>query len=101
MKAILSAAILLSSLFAGAQEAQKCAAQAEGMAQIKYLNNNPGIQGHEFEAKATAYEVEHADNSAAVEVTINGKNDEGDTWTEKYEIRLALENCTFAQSKRK
>ena len=39
MKALLSAVILLSSLFAGAQQAQKCAAQAEGMAQIKYLLN--------------------------------------------------------------
>ena len=101
MKAIVSAAILLSSLFAGAQEAQKCAAQAEGMAQIKYLNNNPGIQGHEFEAKTSGYEVDLSDDSAAVEVTINGKNDENDRWTEKYEIIVDLSNCTFAQSKRK
>jgi hypothetical protein len=101
MKALLSAVILLSSLFAGAQQAQKCAAQAEGMAQIKYLLNNPGIQGHEFVAKATGYEVETSDNSAAVEVTIQGQNDDGDSWTEKYEIRLDLANCSFAQSTRK
>lgn len=100
MKAILSTVILLSSLFAGAQETQKCAAQAEGMAQIKYLLNNPGIQGHEFTARTTDYVVER-DNSATVEVTIDGRNDEADMWTEKYEIRLDLRNCTFSQSRRK
>ncbi len=101
MKTLITAAVLLSSLFAGAEEARKCAAQAEGMAQIKYLLNNPGIQGHEFVAQTTAYEVESSDNSAAVEVTIKGKNDDGDMWTEKYEIRLDLVHCSFAQSSRK
>jgi hypothetical protein len=100
MKTVLSIAILLSSVIAGAQEAQKCAAQAEGMAQIEYLNNNPGIQGHEFTARTTDYVVE-SNNSVTVEVTIDGRNDEADKWTEKYEICLDLQNCTYFQSRRK
>jgi hypothetical protein len=100
MKAFFSIATIIFGFHVGAEAAQRCSPQAEGMAQVKYLMNNPGIQGHEFVAKTSDYKIER-DNSAVVEVTINGRNDEAETWTEKYEIRLDLENCTFAQSIRK
>lgn len=100
MKSVLVAAVVFSSLLASAQTAPKCAAQAEGMAQMKYLDNNPGIQGHEYSVLMSDYKVDKSDNSAAVEITIDGKNDEGDTWTEKYKLLVALDNCILAQIRR-
>lgn len=101
MKHVLMIAILIGGTFVQAQEAQKCAAQAEGMAQIVYLQKNRGIQGHEFTSKVTGYVYEAYDNSAAVEVTIDGRNDENEKWTQKYEVLLALDGCIYAQSSRK
>lgn len=95
MKALVSVLVLvfgLPAMAANNLDKKPCAQFARGAAEAIYLTEATGIQGHEYESYIESYE-KLTDLIASVIVVVDGNNDEGDTWTAKFQVEVEAPHC--------